>query len=54
MLTLERDCAFYRGESTCFVKWLELTDVHRSKVADGSWLICLRSLLNCLLNKNKP
>jgi hypothetical protein len=54
MLTLERACAFHGGESTSFVKWLESTDVHRSRVADGSWLICLRSLLDCLQNRNTP
>jgi hypothetical protein len=54
MLTLERACAFYGGESFSFVEWLELTDVHRSRAADGSWLICLRSLLDCLQNKNTP
>jgi hypothetical protein len=54
MLTLERACAFYGGESASFVEWLELTDVHRSRAADGSWLICLRSLLDCLQNKNTP
>jgi hypothetical protein len=54
MLTLERASAFYRGESASFVEWLELTDVHRSRAADGSWLICLRSLLDCLQNKDTP
>jgi hypothetical protein len=54
MLTLERASAFYRGESASFVEWLELTDVHRSRAADGSWLICLRSLLDCFQNKNTP
>src|SRR5580704_4392987 len=54
MLTLERACAFYRGESVSFVEWLELIDVHCSKALDGSWLICLRSLLHCLRNKNTP
>ena len=52
MLTLERACAFYRGESASFVEWIELIDVHRSRAADGSWLICLRSLLDCLQNKH--
>jgi hypothetical protein len=54
MLNLERTRAFYRGESASFVQWLELTEVHRSTAADGSWLICLRSLLDCLQNKNTP
>jgi hypothetical protein len=54
MLTLERACAFYRGESASFVEWLELTNVHRSRAADGSSLICLRSLLDCLQDKNTP
>jgi len=54
MLTLQRACAFYTGESASFVEWLELTDVHRSRTADGSWLICRRSLLDCLQNKNTP
>jgi hypothetical protein len=53
MLTLERASAFYSGESASFVEWLELTDVHRSRAADGC-LICLRSLLDCLRNKNTP
>lgn len=52
MLTLERACAFYTGDSASFMEWLELTDVHRSRAAHGSWLICLRSLLDCLQNKN--
>jgi hypothetical protein len=54
MLILERSSGFYSGESASFVEWLELTDVHRSGAADGSRLVCLRSLLDCLRNKNTP
>jgi hypothetical protein len=54
MLPLERASAFYSGESASFVEWLESTDVHRSTAADGSCLICLQSLLDCLRNKNTP
>jgi hypothetical protein len=48
MVTLERACALSGQEPGSLEKWLEVASVHRLKVSDGSWLICLQSLGNRL------
>jgi hypothetical protein len=52
MVTLERACALSGQKPGSLEKWLEVAGVHRLKVPDGSWLICLQSLGNRLQSKN--